>query len=150
MATFSAADLNSKALPMGGYGNAAIVWGTVNPGTTGTPGALASVYRVLRIPAGMTVTGLRIHNPDMDTGGTAYAVKIGYTPVNATDGPTADDDYFSAAVTHLSAVGDNVYRFPPIKFEKDVYLDLTVSVAATTYAAGDITAIVTGEATGVK
>lgn len=146
MATHSATDLNSKALPMGGYGNAAIVWGSVTP----TSGALASVYRPVRIPAGMTVTGLRIHNPDMDTGATAFAVKIGYTPVNSADGPTADDDYFSTAVTHLTAVGDNVYRFAPIKFEKDVYVDLTVTVAATTFVSGSITAIVTGEATGIK
>lgn len=146
MATHSAADLNTKPIPMGGYGNAAIVWGSVTPSS----GALASVYRPVRIPAGMTVTGLRIHNPDMDTGGTAYAVKIGFTPVDSAAGPTADDDYFSTAVTHLSAVGDNVYRFDPIKFEKDVYLDLTVTVAATTFASGAITAIVTGEATGIR
>jgi hypothetical protein len=146
MATHSAADLNTKAIPMGGYGNAAIVWGAVTPSS----GAAASVYRLVRIPAGMTVTGVRVHNPDMDTGGTAFAVKAGYTPVDSVAGPTADDDYFSAAVTHLSAVGDNVYRFPPIKFEKDVFLDLTVTVAATTYASGEITAIVTGEATGIK
>ena len=146
MATHSSPDLNTKAMPMGGYGNAAQVWGQVTP----TSGAAASVYRPVRIPAGMTVTGVRVHNPDMDTGGTTFAIKAGYTPVNASDGPAADDDYFSAAVTHLSAVGDNVYRFDPIKFEKDVYLDLTVTVAATTFAAGAITAIVTGEATGIK
>ena len=146
MATHSATDLNSKPLPMGGYGNSAMVYGTVTPSS----GAAASVYRPVRIPAGMTVTGLRIHNADLDTGGTAFAVKIGYTPVNAADGPEADDDYFSAAVTHLSAAALNDYRFDPIKFEKDVYVDLTVTVAATTFAAGKITAIVTGEATGVK
>ena len=146
MATFSAADLNSKAMPMGGYGNAAMVFGTVTPSS----GALASVYRPVRIPAGMTVTGLRIHNADLDTGGTAFAVKIGYTPVSAAEGPEADDDYFSAAVTHLSAAGLNDYRFDPIKFEKDVYVDLTVTVPATAFAVGKITAIVTGEATGIK
>lgn len=148
MATQSAADLNTKPLPMGGYGNALVLWGTVSA----TTGILATVYRPLRIPAGATVTGVRVHNPDMDTGGTAFAIKIGYTPVDSVAGPAADDDYFSGAtpVTHLSAVGDNVYRFPPIKFEKDVYLDITVSTAATTFAAGDITAVVTGEATGVK
>jgi hypothetical protein len=146
MATHSASDLNSKPLPMGGYGNAAMVWGTVTPSS----GALASVYRPVRIPAGMTVTGLKINNADLDTGGTAFAVKIGYTPVDSTAGPTADDDYFSAATTILSAAALTDLRFPPIKFEKDVYVDLTVTVAATTFASGDITAIVTGEATGVK
>lgn len=146
MATHSAPDLNSKPLPMGGYGNAAMVFGTVAPSS----GALASVYRPVRIPAGMTVTGLRIVNADLDSGGTTFAVKIGYTPVDAAVGPTADDDYFSAAVTHLSAAALNDYRFDPIKFEKDVYVDLTVTAAATTFASGNITAIVTGEATGIK
>lgn len=145
MATFSAADLNSKPMPMGGYGNAAMVYGTVTPSS----GALASVYRPVRIPAGMTVTGLRIHNADLDSGGTSFAVKIGYMPVNPEDG-AGDDDYFSPAVNHLSAAGLNDYRFDPIQFEKDVYVDLTVTVAATAFAAGKITAIVTGEATGVK
>jgi len=146
MATHSAPDLNSKAMPMGGYGNAAVVWGTVTPSS----GALASVYRPVRIPAGMTVTGLKISNADLDTGGTAFAVKIGYTPVDADAGPTADDDYFSAATTILSGAALTDLRFAPIKFEKDVYLDLTVTVAATTFAAGAITAIVNGEATGIK
>ena len=92
MATHSAPDLNTKPLPMGGYGNAAIVYGSVTP----TSGALASVYRPVRIPAGMTVTGLKINNDDLDTGGTAFAVKIGYTPVSATDGPAQNDDLFLA------------------------------------------------------
>ena len=99
MATHSAPDLNTKPLPMGGYGNAATVYGSVTP----TSGALASVYRPVRIPAGMTVTGLKINNDDLDTGGTAFAVKIGYTPVSATDGPAQNDTYFSPATTILSA-----------------------------------------------
>src|SRR5688500_3249988 len=107
MATHSAPDLNSKALPMGGYGNAAMVWGTVAPSS----GALASIYRPVRIPAGMTVTGLKINNDDLDTGGTAFAVKIGYTPVDSVAGPAVDDDYFSAATTILSGAALTDLRF---------------------------------------
>jgi len=146
MATHSAPDLNTKPLPMGGYGNAATVYGSVTP----TSGALASVYRPVRIPAGMTVTGLKINNDDLDTGGTAFAVKIGYTPVSAVDGPVGDDDYFSAGTTILSAANLTDLRFDPIKFEKDVYVDLTVTVAAATFTSGEIIAIATGDATGVK
>ncbi len=146
MATHSAPDLNTKPLPMGGYGNAAIVYGSVTP----TSGALASVYRPVRIPAGMTVTGLKINNDDLDTGGTAFAVKIGYTPVSAADGPAQNDTYFSPATTILSAPNLTDLRFDPIKFEKDVYVDLTVTVAAATFTSGEIIAIVTGDATGVK
>jgi len=146
MATHSAPDLNTKPLPMGGYGNAAIVYGSVTP----TSGALASVYRPVRIPAGMTVTALRINNDDLDASGTAFAVKIGYTPVSTTDGPAQNDTYFSPATTILSAANLTDLRFPPIKFEKDVYVDLTVTVAAATFSAGTITAVATGDATGVK
>ena len=130
---------------MGGYGNAALVYGSVTP----TSGALASVYRPVRIPAGMTVTGLRINNDDLDPGGNSFAVKIGYTPVDSVAGPAANDAYFSAATTILSAPNLTDLRFPPLKFEKDVYVDLTVTVAATTFVGGAITAIVTGDATGV-
>jgi hypothetical protein len=146
MATHSAPDLNTKPLPMGGYGNAAMVYGSVTP----TSGALASVYRPVRIPAGMTVTGLKINNDDLDTGGTSFAVKIGYTPVDSVAGPQANDAYFSGATTILSAPNLTDLRFPPLKFEKDVYVDLTVTAAAATFAAGAITAIVSGDATGVK
>jgi hypothetical protein len=131
---------------MGGYGNAAMVYGSVTP----TSGAFASVYRPVRIPAGMTVAGVKINNDDLDTGGTSFAVKIGYTPVDFVAGPPANDAYFSGATTILSAPNLTDLRFPPIKFEKDVYVDLTVTIAATTFAAGVITAIVTGDATGVK
>ena len=112
--------------------------------------ALASVYRPVRIPAGVTVTGLKINNDDLDAGGTAFAVKIGYSPVSPADGPAANDAYFSGATTILSAPNLTDLRFDPIKFEKDVYVDLTVTVAATTFASGEIIAIVTGDATGVK
>ena len=98
----------------------------------------------------MSVTALRIVNDDMDTGGTTFAVKIGYTPVDPGQGPVEDDDYFSAATTILSGVALTDLRFQPIKFEKDVYVILTVTVPATAFVSGNITAIVAGEAAGVK
>ena len=70
---------------MGVYGNAMKVYGSVTP----TTGAAADVYKPVRIPAGMTVTGLKINNADLDTGGTAFAVKIGYMPVDSNDGLAA-------------------------------------------------------------
>lgn len=145
MATFSAADLNTKARHMGGYGNAVVTFGTVTP----TAGAAADVYRPVRIPAGMYLTGLDIVNDDLDTGATAMSAKIGYAPVDS-DGPTADDDYFSATATFLTAAGRKVCVFQPIKFEKDVYVTLTLTVAATTFASGNVTAIATGIGEGIK
>lgn len=146
MATTNAPDLTTKSLFMGGYGNAIHLYGTVAV----TAGASADIYKPVRIPAGMTVTGLKINNDDLDTGGTAFAVKIGYAPVNAADGPTAVLDYFTAANTLLSAASLTDLRFLPIKFEYDVDVIFTVTTAATTIAAGNITAIVSGIATGRK
>jgi len=144
MATFNAPDLTSKARFMGGYGNGVIVYGTVTP----TAGALADVYRPVIIPAGMLVTDLDIVNDDLDTG-TTLSAKIGYAPVNS-DGPTAVDYYFSATSTFMTAVGRKVCAFQPIKFEKDVYVILTMTAAATTFASGKVTAVVRGQAEGVK
>src|SRR5688500_210517 len=146
MTTFSATDLTSKARHMGGYGNAVVIHGTVAP----TAGALADVYKPVVIPAGMEVTDLDIVNDDLDTGGTAFAVKVGYAPLNADDGPDADDDYFSAASTFLSAAGRKVCAFQPIKFEYPVVVTLTVTTAATTFASGDVTVIAKGDAVGRK
>ena len=98
----------------------------------------------------MTVTGLKINNADLDTGGTAFAVKIGYTPVDSNDGPAASDAYFSAGTTLLSAPNLTDLRFDPIKFEFPVDVIMTVTVAATTFASGAITAIAEGIATGRK
>ncbi len=147
MATFNAPDLNSKPRHMGEFGNAVVVWGAVTP----TAGALADIYRPLIIPAGMEVTDVDINFPDMDTGGTAFAVKIGYTPVNVADGPAEVLDYFSAASTFLTgAAGRKTLFFKPIKFEKPVYLIFTVTVAATTFASGEMSVIVKGDGLGIK
>jgi hypothetical protein len=144
MATFNAPDLTSKARFMGGYGNGVVVFGTVTP----TAGANGDVYRPVIIPAGMLVTDLDIVNDDLDTG-SALSGKIGYAPVNA-DGPTAVDDYFSTTSTFMTAAGRKVCAFQPIKFEKDVFVTVTMTVAATTFASGKVTAIAKGQAEGIK
>lgn len=146
MATFNAPDLVTKPRHMGEFGNAVVVWGSVTP----TAGAVADVFRPVIIPGGLQVTDISINFPDMDTGGTTLAVKIGYTPVDATDGPTADDAYFLAADTFLTgAAGVKWLRFDPIKFERPVILIMTVTTAAVTFASGKITAKVYGDGLGV-
>lgn len=147
MATHSAGDLFTKNRHMGEFGNAVVHWGAVTP----TAGALNDVYRPLIIPGGLEVTAIDINFPDMDTGGTAFAVKIGYVPVNVDEGPVADDAYFQAANTFLSgAAGQRRLLFRPIKFESPVFLTFTVTVAATTFASGEIVAIVYGDGLGRK
>ena len=145
MSKFDAPDLGTKARHMGGYGNVAMVWGSVTP----TAGASGDVYRPVLIPGGLEVTDVDIVNDDLDTG-SALAAKIGYAPVNADDGPAAVDDYFSAAGTFLTAAGRKQCAFQPIKFEQPVFLTITLTVAATTFASGKVTAIVKGDGIGRK
>jgi hypothetical protein len=146
MATFKTPDLDSKPRHMGGYGNALVVWGTAEPAA----GAADDVIRLVRIPAGATVTGVEIVSDALDSGNT-LAVKVGFEPVDATEGPAADDDFFAqAGSTALRTAGRTAFVFHPLKFERDVYLIATVTAAATTFAAGKVSAIVTGEATGIK
>lgn len=148
MATFSAIDLNTKARHMGGHGNAVVVHGSVTP----TAGASGDVYKPMRIPAGVYVTDVDIVNDDLDSNGAPLiACKIGYEPVNSADGPTADDDYFVAAgSTILRSAARTALNFQPIKFEKDVFVTVTLSAAAATFASGKVTAIVKGDGEGVK
>lgn len=147
MASHNAPDLYTKNLHLGEFGNGFVGWGAVTP----TAGALNDVYRPMRIPGGAEIYDLIINFPDMDTGGTAFAVKIGYEPVNSADGPVADDDYFSVATTVLSGTTKELRCiFRPIKFERDVNVILTVTVAATTFVSGEIVAKAYGNNVGIK
>lgn len=148
MATFNAPDLYSKSRHMGGYGNTTVVYGSVTP----TAGAVGDIYRSVIIPAGTDVTDVDIVNDDLDTNvSPTIACKVGYAPLNAADGPAAVDDYFAAAgKTFLNTAGRTSLAFQPVKFEKPVFLTITLSAAAATFAAGKVTAIVKGDAAGVK
>ena len=79
------------------------------------------------------------------------AVKIGFAPINAADGPAADDAYFSASGNGLlKTAGRTSLAFQPIKFEKPVFLTVTLSSASATFSPGKVTAIVKGDGIGVK
>lgn len=146
MATFNAPDLVTKPRHLGGYGNVTLVWGAVSP----TAGALNDVYRPVLIPGGLEVTDISINFPDMDSG-SALAVKIGFQPVDANEGPTEDDDYFSVANAFLSGTGGTRWlTFDPIKFERPVILTMTVTTAATGFVTGKIVAKVYGDGLGIK
>lgn len=148
MATFSATDLNTKNRFMGGDGNCAVTWGSVTP----TAGASGDIYKVAIIPAGMEVTDVDIINDDLDSNvSPLIACKVGYTPVNSADGPTAADDYFAATgKTFLNAAGRTSLAFQPIKFEYPVILIVTLTASAATFASGKVTAIIKGDAIGRK
>ena len=148
MATFNAPDLYSKSRHMGGYGNAVVVIGTVAP----TAGVSGDIYLPVIIPAGLGVTDIDIVNDDLDSGGApAIACKVGYAPLSAADGPPAIDDYFAAAgKTFLNTAGRTSLAFQPIKFEKPVFLTITLTATAAAFVPGKVTAIVKGDGVGVR
>jgi hypothetical protein len=143
MATYNATDLLTKPRHMGEFGNGVVYTGSVNP----TAAGLGDVIRPVVIPGGVMVTDVDIVGDDLDTG-TALAAKIGYVPLNAADGPTANDAYFSAAGAFMQSAGRKTCSFHPIKFENPVVLTITVTTAAGTFAAGKVSAIVKGDGLG--
>jgi hypothetical protein len=139
MATFNASDLLSRARHLGQYGETNGPKFKVTP----TAAALNDVLRFGVIPAGSEVRSIILANDDLDSNGSpTLAFKLGYTPVTSNEGSlAADDDYFVAAGdTSLQAAnaGKVFSRFDAIKFEQDVFLDLTVSTATATFAAGSV------------
>lgn len=112
----------------------------------------ADVVRLVRIPAGMEVDILQIRAPDMDTNGSPTIVfGVGYTPCDSSSALAANATYFAAAgQTTAQAGGTLQCSFPPIKFEEDVWVTLTIGTASATFAAGDIYGIAVGQAIGPK
>lgn len=105
------------------------------------------------IPAGMEVALVEIQCDDLDSNGSpTIAFQAGYAPANA--GSTT----LSASLAYFAAAGQVTARaggrlacsFKPIKFNEDAVLRLTIGTAAATFAAGEIHAIVGGNAKGVR
>lgn len=148
MAVFNAPDLHTRPRHMGGYGNAVVVSGSVTPAA----GGIGDVYRPVIIPGGLEVTDVDIVNDDLDASGSpALTCKIGYAPLDAAEGLPAVDDYFaSTGRTLLNTSGRSSLIFQPIKFEKPVFLTVTVTASAAAFAPGRVTAIVKGDGLGVR
>jgi hypothetical protein len=110
--------------------------------------------RIMLIPAGTKVQAIIQANDDIDSNGTPTLVhSLGFAPVVPTDGPAANATYFAAAgQTNLQAANQGrVYcNFDPITFDKDVFLIARVGTSAATFTAGNIRAVVKGEARGIK
>lgn len=150
MANIDSASLKKNAF-MQAFGNAGILDGTL--ALAANPVA-ADVLRVMVIPAGTRVSSVILGNTDMDTNaGPTFTFSLGYAPVVPADGPAANAAYFGAAAdTALQAPnnGKLYAAFQAITFDRDVFLTMTVGVAAATFAAGSIYASVHGECVGVK
>lgn len=118
------------------FGDCTVLYGEITPANL----ALNEVINILRIPGGCKVVDLFLLNEDLDSNGApTAAMKLGYTPVNSDDGPTANDAYWWAAgQTFLQAAAQNQSRAFPLTLTKDVFVTLTVTAAAATFAAGKI------------
>ena len=106
--------------------------------------------RLLRLPAGIDLGQLSIRTADLDAHGTPEIVfRVGYRACDSASSLTADDDYFAAAgQTTAQAGGTLVCSFPPIHFEEDVWVIVTVNTDAATDASGDIYGIAVGAGVG--
>jgi hypothetical protein len=106
--------------------------------------------RLVRIPAGFEVGVVQLQFADIDAHNTPEIVfRAGYRACDSGSDLTADDEYFAAAGQTTGQAGGRLNcAFPPIRFEEDVWLIVTVNTDAATDAAGDIYGIVIGSAVG--
>ena len=148
MANIDAIDLISKRRSLGNFGNTALTHGKVTPLTAP---AINDVIRPTLVPAGTLLTNLELDTGDLDTNGTPLlVVNVGYAPVNAADGPAAVATYFATASTALQSAGRTSFAFEPILFSFDVFITITVTAVAATFASARIDAITKGDLIGVK
>lgn len=111
-----------------------------------------------RIPKGFELSMLRLAWTDMDTNGSpAMAAKVGFAPINGSTvvangvAVSGNDSYFTAAAAFGQSKGGQVYAdFPPIVFEDDVYLRITCTTVAATFAAGTVYAAMLGAQVGTR
>ncbi len=148
MANFNAVDLFSKHVQTSHEGNQVVSHGSITP----TAGASGDTYKVCKIPPGVEAFRLTIKSGDLDTNvSPTIACKIGYAPV---DGSAGDDDAFVATGSTIlqaaSAVTGNVFVVKPVRIEKESFLVITLTAAAATFAAAEITAIVESAGLGAK
>jgi hypothetical protein len=109
------------------------------------------------LKAGMRLDVLRLKVPAMDSS-TGLAGKVGWRPVNGDAAAlvngvstNADDDYFRGAAALGQAAALIDCDFIPVVFDKDVYIGITWTVAASgTFTAGDVWATMIGQHIGIK
>lgn len=139
-----------KAVHAAGYGNACVFSDGVTLATTDIE--LADVIQAVYVPAGTAVHKVRLNVTDMDTNvSPTLAAKIGFTPVDGSAAPSGADTAVSAAAAFAQSAGVQSYDvIPPYLVDKDSWLNIVITTAAATAAAGSVNAVVEGEARGVK
>lgn len=110
------------------------------------------------LKAGQRLDVLRLKVPDMDAS-TGMAGKVGWAPVNGdatanvngVAGVSSNDAYFRAAAALGQAAALIDCDFIPVVFDKDVFIRITWTVAASgAFTAGDVWATMIGQHVGIK
>lgn len=148
MANLDALDLNTRPMQAGPYGNAVIHEGTA---TTIAGTANGDIARIVRIPAGTRIQEVTLQNDQVDSNGApTITAKVGFTPVNATDGPAANDAYWFASAVALRTKAATLYAAQPITFAFDVYIIVTITAAIATLVVGaNLTIVAKGSTVGL-
>lgn len=108
------------------------------------------IFELCRLPAGAVVVGGALYAGDLDTGTEAVDIDLGWA---ANGVEAADPDGFvnagvlsGDAITDLLAAGSNYRPFPMtagvLSFSAETVVQAEANVAAATFAAGTITAVV--------
>ena len=140
---------NRKNVVSGLIGSASVFHDFVAVVTTDL-NEIGDVIQPVKVSAGTEVHRVVIKNTDLD-GGTTLAAKIGFTPADGSAAPSGADTAVAAAGAWAQSAATTTYEiFPPYRVEKDSFLNIVLTAAATTPAAGTVYAKVEGEALGVK
>lgn len=140
MAYIYAPDANNKLLHTGDHGNTVTYYYE-----NASAGNSADVIRMGKIPAGIRVTDLRLIAEDTGTGNT---LDVGYAPADGAT-PAANANYWFNDKDTASAAVDSTSGALPIRFERDVWLEVLINSQNLT-GTPKISIIVTGINEGVK
>lgn len=110
-----------------------------------------------RIPAGFELSQLEFAIPTA-LAASGLAAKVGFASlsgagtvrVTGNDALAVDDDYFRAAGVFGTTAAKVACNFAPITFQEDVYLRITWTVTATSFAAGNVFMVAAGNANGPR
>ncbi len=112
------------------------------------------IYRFGPFPPGVEPDFLTLIHPELDTGADAIAIKAGYSFKDGSALPAGADEAFIATGSTVFKAANPVqgsqFAIAPFELTRAWFLDIEVEVAAGTFAAGDITAVIRGKAKGPK
>jgi hypothetical protein len=131
-----------------GAGVLQVAWGTI---AVGAAVEADDIFEMCKVPAGATVIGGYLHMEDLDTGGEAIDVSVGWA-ANGSDAADPNGLLLAGVKTgdisvHLDVAstfmpfGGVLLSAGPKTLARDTILQVTVIAAATTFAAGQMTLV---------